>query len=95
MARVTHVIHASDLPPGCIGDCSHAGACDEDVSFWLCDRVVASLLNEIPPKDVRICLRRYGAWSAEDLSDDEENLARILWLMCGDFRSGMDIFAVE
>ena len=61
-----------------IDDCSHAGACDDDVEFWLTkiDFVFTGSLSEY--------LRSIGAWEKDELENEEANLSRFLWLVCGD-----------
>lgn len=72
-----------DFPDAFARDCSHAGACDVGVTYWL-DEIGLAL----DPADARAALRPYGAWSALELVDHAENLRRILWLAAGSFADG-------
>jgi hypothetical protein len=43
-------------------------------------------LDKISAYSLRAELREYGAWNEEELSNHEDNLARILWIACGNIR---------
>lgn len=64
-----------ELPDECVRDCSHQGDCDEDVRHWV-DKITLA----VPAKDIRAELKEYGSWDAEELSDDEANKRRIIWI---------------
>ena len=70
-----------EIPVEAIGDCSHQGACDEDVEFW--QRMMARAemdISEISDEDLSEELSEYGAdW---DLSDRDDNEQRIIWIAC-------------
>ena len=70
-----------EIPVEAIGDCSHQGACDEDVKFW--QRMMARAemdISEISDEDLSEELSEYGAdW---DLSDRDDNEQRIIWIAC-------------
>ncbi len=71
------------LPGQCVLDCSHSGQCDEDVAFWA-PKVRAqcnadSFKNGPTADNVRAELKEYGAWDAEELSDDDANWRRLVW----------------
>jgi hypothetical protein len=68
-----------EIPEEAIGDCSHQGACDEDVEHW------AQKINrpsEITPERLAAEMKEYGAWDAEQLADDEANWQRLIWIAC-------------
>lgn len=67
------------IPGEAIAECSHPGPCDNDVAFW---REKVDLSN-VPADALRDELREYGAWDADELSDDDANRSRILWIACG------------
>jgi hypothetical protein len=73
-----------ELPTDCIYDCSEPG-CDAEpaVEFW-----IAELGFTVNRAKAEPCLRGYGAWSAEELAEmeDEEIAKKVLWLACNDFR---------
>ncbi len=73
-----------ELPVQALLDCHHQGACDADVDEWA---------NEIDwdsqtmgPVDIRKELEECGAWDDEELSDDELNQKRILWIAAGNYQ---------
>lgn len=61
----------------------HTGQCDADIEHLLTVDYIRSQLDSIPPALLAEELREYGAWSAAELSDHEQNKARILWIACG------------
>ncbi len=71
---------AIDMPQEAARDCSHSGACDEDVEHWA-DLVTRPA--ECTPEALRAELREYGAWGSEELADDEANWRRIVWIAAG------------
>lgn len=72
------------MPLECVESCAHSGACDSDVAHWA--PKIAALNPGIKPEDVRAELKEYGAWDAEELSDDLTNWERIVWLAAGDIK---------
>jgi hypothetical protein len=62
----------------------HAGQCDADIAYLLTVDYIKTQIDAIPPALLAEELREYGAWNADELSDHEQNKARILWLACGD-----------
>jgi hypothetical protein len=48
------------------------------------DPDIFAQLIAVNPVYLREELREYGAWDAEDLANHAANLARLLWLACGD-----------
>jgi hypothetical protein len=50
------------------------------------DKEIGAQLDKIDPDKIRAELAEYGAWDAEDLADDDENRARILWIAGGNIR---------
>jgi len=63
---------------------SHAGQCDEDIDYLLTLDYIKKQLADIPVDLLVDELREYGAWNETELSDHEENKARLLWIACGD-----------
>jgi hypothetical protein len=61
-------------------NCSHAGPCDTDVVQALED---GDIRIDGTPDDIRRELKEYGAWDAEELANDEQNLQRIAWIAAG------------
>ena len=62
----------------------HAGQCDADIAYLLTVDYIKTQIAAIPPALLTDELREYGAWNADELSDHEQNKARILWIACGD-----------
>lgn len=63
-----------------VGDCSHQGQCDDDVSFWV---EYFSVNNK---KKLREYLKNFGAWDSKELADDDANLNRLIWTMANDIK---------
>lgn len=63
---------------------SHQGECYEDVKALLSEPEIAAQFETIKADDIREELKEYGAWDDQELSDDEENRIRIMWIACGD-----------
>ena len=67
----------------------HSGACDSDIAELLELQPIKAQLSGIAPQVLREELKEFGAWDSEELANHEENLARILWIACGDLVDGM------
>ena len=61
-------------------DCSHSGACDDDIAHWA---IKINRPVECTPEALRAELREYGAWDDEQLADDGDNWERIVWIAAG------------
>jgi hypothetical protein len=77
----TGYILASELPDECISDCSAQGSVDEAVEYW-----VKQLDFEAPEQNVKEYLGCFGAWDDDELSDNDSNLQRLLWVVCCDLK---------
>jgi hypothetical protein len=64
-------------------DCTHSGACDLDVSDLLREKRIQRQLNRIGAEKIATELKEYGAWNDTELSNVEENKARIVWIAAG------------
>lgn len=62
---------------------SHQGRCDEDIKAFLHTGKMDRQLKKIPPDEIRDELKEYGAWDKYDLSDDDANSERIVWIAAG------------
>ena len=72
------------MPIECVNDCSHSGACDDDVEYW------AEKLNlKINPGVLKEELQCYGAWEDAELNDHDQNLHRIIWLAAGQIKDDL------
>lgn len=67
---------------------SHPGDCESDVRELSQVPYVAKQLREIDPVALRLELKEYGAWDANELANHTQNLQRVLWLACGDIVDG-------
>lgn len=65
---------------------SHPGPCDDDIAALLLEPVIKAQLNKIPADKIRDELESYGAWDEIELSREEDNRARIIWIACGNIR---------
>lgn len=75
-----------EIPETAVPDCSHAGACDDDVAHW--SRRIARP-DSLTPALLASELREYGAWDREELADDDANWQRIIWLACCNLKEEM------
>ena len=66
--------------------CSHQGDCEEDVNVVMRKPYLARQLKRIPAADIAAELKGYGAWDADQLADEYDNLARIVWIASGNIR---------
>lgn len=90
--HIDWIIEPEDLPPDCIAECSHSGDCQPEVDFWR-----HKLDLTVNRERAIICLRGFGAWDDDELEamSDERLAETILWLACGTFKDGGDLFALE
>jgi hypothetical protein len=72
-------IDSDDAATGC-----HSGSCDDDVATLRRKPYIAEQLAALSADVVANVLREYGAWTAEDLANHDDNLSRLLWIACGD-----------
>jgi hypothetical protein len=71
----------TELPQNLIDSIPSSGAADNAVAE------ARQYFNiEVPENDLRRFLKRYGAWDAEELSDHDANIDRLIWLACLDCR---------
>jgi hypothetical protein len=67
---------------------SHPGPCDLDVRDLLNDRKIARQLEKIPAEKIAAELKEYGAWDEVELSNEQENRERIIWIAAGNIMEG-------
>ena len=82
-------IGSIELPLDVIEQCHHTGDCDEDVNYCMKLPEVKAELEGIDPENLRRELKEYGAWDSEQLSNHNDNLARILWIAAGNIQDEM------
>ncbi len=75
-----------NLPDECVEDCSRPGLpADENVDFWFKQGITA----EVEDEPIRAELKETGGWNDEELSDDEQNRKRIIWIAACNIRDEM------
>lgn len=62
---------------------AHSGSCDADVAELLRNPKIRRQFLAISPDTLRAELREFGAWDDDELKDDAQNKARILWIAAG------------
>jgi len=67
---------------------SHQGQCDNDIAYLCQLPAIKRQLNKLDAGVLANELSEYGAWNDEELKNHDENLARILWIACGDIMDG-------
>jgi len=72
-----------DLPDQAVPECSHSGACDQDVEFWS-SRITRPA--QITPEKLAAELREFGAWDVWELADDQANWQRLIWIAAGNIQ---------
>lgn len=59
---------------------SGPGPADENVATLTRTPAIASQLDALDPESIRRELRKFGAWEAEELADDDANRERLVWI---------------
>lgn len=71
------------LPGEAVLDIAQSGPNDEAVTYWaprIYEQVEKDGFQNCPtPDKVRAELKEYGAWDADELSDDAANWQRLVW----------------
>lgn len=68
--------------------CFHPGQCDADVAALREVPKIKRQLDKLDAKLVAECLKEYGAWDDEELSNHDQNLNRLLWVAACDIAEG-------
>ena len=66
--------------------CSHPGDCEPDVRMLMEHPLIKRQRKRIDPELIREELSEYGAWSDEELADDDMSWVRILWIGANDIK---------
>jgi hypothetical protein len=74
---------------------SHQGQCDQEVRALSEEPEIAAQLDSFTPDQLRESLAEYGAWSAEDLADHDQNRQRALWIAAGDIVENLPARATD
>ena len=72
-----------EMPAEAVRDCSHQGQCDGDVEFWA-NKIQRP--ETLTPELLAAELKEYGAWDADELSDDAANWQRLIWIAAGNIK---------
>lgn len=90
--HVTWELDRSDLPEDCIEDCAGPGPADNMVAYWRSR--LGFTVERVP---AIACLVGYGAWTREELEamSDIDIAETILWIACGNFKEGEDLFVLD
>ena len=62
----------------------HQGQCDDDCAYLRTLPHIEAQLAAMDAATLADYLRGYSAWYADQLSDHDENLTRLIWLVCGE-----------
>ncbi len=65
------------IPSGCIPDICRPGRNDDAVAYW------SAYFDDsqVTPEAIKAELKECGAWSDDELRDDEQNRYRFLWVL--------------
>ena len=77
-----------EMPYRAMIDLSSGGRVDDSADYWARNHNVKIYGT---PEKVRKELKEYGAWSAEELMDDEANIRRLLWVTAGNMRENPEL----
>jgi hypothetical protein len=61
---------------------ARTAACPGDVQLVAALPYVREQLDDLDSADMRAELGEFGAWSPDELDEDEENRRRVLWIAC-------------
>lgn len=62
---------------------SHSGQCYDDVKALMENKKFMSQFKNIDKDAIREELKECGTWDNDELTDDEKNLERIIWIAGG------------
>ena len=65
---------------------SHPGPCDDDVKALLTVPAIRRQFTRIPAEAIKAELSEYGTWDDVELSDEQANQERIIWIAAGNIR---------
>ena len=77
------------IPVEAVYDCSHQGACDEDVAYWQ-PRIA---MNYWTREQKIEGLAETGGWTRDELRELTEDKIeeKILWIACGDLKDSGEL----
>ena len=59
----------------------HPGPCDENVAYLMAQPEIKAQLDAIPNNLMAAELAEYGAWDDEQLKDNDDNRAKLIWIV--------------
>lgn len=77
-----------EMPEEAIADLSGGGSKDEAAKFW---KKKVDRPAEITKEKLILELQEYGAWNSQELEDDDQNWARILWIAANNISEEMEL----
>lgn len=72
-----------EMPQDMIDDLTAAGDCEEAARFWVEQFEIAAQLDAIGHEALVRALRECGAWTDEELADEEWTRLRAIWVAAG------------
>lgn len=72
-----------DLPADCIADLTAPGDCESAARHWVEQPEIAAQLDAIGHASLARALRECGAWTDEELADEESTRLRSIWIAAG------------
>ena len=69
-----------ELTDQAVAACHHQGSCDADVEFWAPRMAKKRDMERCSPEALRAELDEYGCWDEDELSNDDDNWKRIVWM---------------
>lgn len=72
-----------EMPDDMIGDLTVAGDCEGAARYWVDRPEIAAQLDAIGHEALVRALRECGAWTEEELADEEWTRLRAIWVAAG------------
>lgn len=72
-----------EMPDDMIGDLTAAGDCEGAARYWVDRPEIAAQLDAIGHEALVRALRECGAWTEEELADEEWTRLRAIWVAAG------------
>lgn len=72
-----------EMPQAMIDDLTAAGECEEAARYWVGRSEIAAQLDAIGHEAMARALRECGAWTDEELADEEWTRLRAIWIAAG------------
>ena len=75
-----------NVPQHIVDSVPRSGAVDNEINFHVYNSEIIDALDDIGAEKIRDELREYGAWEDDELADEKENRARLLWIAVGNIQ---------